>query len=218
MLQLDFFTDNEKTRYMHTSFFNQNYQISEDFAACIENPTYRSHLDDVLDFAIMRYEHIYKSGSELKLYEKYSRKDVCRLLNWPHDDSSTMYGYRVKHNTCPIFVTYEKNEDISESTKYEDRFITKEMFSWMTRSRVRLTSKEAQAIINHDQTDLGMYLFVKKSDDEGKDFYYMGEVEPIGQRETTINDNRGNELPIVNFRLKLETPVKDELYSYFTND
>lgn len=50
------------------------------------------------------------------------------------------------------------------------------------------------------------------------DFYYMGEVEPIGQRETTINDNRGNELPIVNFRLKLETPVKDELYSYFTND
>ena len=24
------------------------------------------------------------------------------------------------------------------------------------------------------------------------DFYYMGEVEPIGQRETTINDNRGN--------------------------
>ena len=218
LLQLDFFTDNEKARYMHTSFFNQNYQISEDFAGCIENPTYRSHLDDVLDFALMRYEHIYKSGSELKLYEKYSRKDVCRLLNWPHDDSSTMYGYRVKHNTCPIFVTYEKNEDISESTKYEDRFITKETFSWMTRSRVRLTSKEAQAIINHDETDLGMYLFVKKSDDEGKDFYYMGEVEPIGQRETTINDNRGNELPIVNFRLKLETPVKDELYSYFTND
>ena len=218
LLRLDFFTESEKAKYMYTSFFTQNHEISEEFKNLLANPTYRKHLEDVLDFALLRYESIYLDKKPLKLYEKYSRKDVCRLLNWPHDDSSTMYGYRVKHNTCPIFVTYEKNEDISESTKYEDQFVNKEIFSWMTRSRVKLTSREAQAIINYKETDLGIFLFIKKSDDEGRDFYYMGEVEPVDQKETTIKDNKGNDLSIVNFKLKLNSEVKDELYSYFVND
>lgn len=218
LLNLNFFTDNEKSRYISTSFFDANYNISDEFAECLANPTYRRHLEDVLDFALLRYESTYHDPKPLKLYEKYSRKDVCRLLDWPHDDSSTMYGYRVKHNTCPIFVTYEKDEGISESTKYEDKFVNREVFSWMTRSRVRLDSKEAKAIINHDETDLGMFLFIKKSDDEGRDFYYMGEVTPICQRQTTIRDNKGNDLPIVNFRLKLDHSVSDEFYSYFVND
>lgn len=218
LLELNFFTDSEKAKYINTSFFKENYQISDDFNKFLQNPTYKEHLVDVINFAILRYEKIYKSENCLKLYEKYSRKDVCRLLNWPHDDSSTMYGYRVKHNTCPIFVTYEKNEDISESTKYEDQFINKEIFSWMTRSKVKLESKEPQAIINYKETNLGIHLFIKKSDDEGKDFYYMGPVKPIGQEETTIKDNKGKTLPIVNFKLELDNSVKDELYSYFVND
>lgn len=129
-----------------------------------------------------------------------------------------MYGYRVKHNTCPIFVTYEKNEDISESTKYEDQFVNKETFSWMTRSRVKLESTEPQAIIHHKETNLGIHLFIKKSDDEGKDFYYIGQVTPFDQEETTIKDNKGHDLPIVNFKFHIEHEVKDELYSYFVND
>ena len=218
ILNLDFFTENEKAKYMGTAFFDENHMISDDFAAFLNNPTYRKHFDDVVRFALLKYGHIYHAKDALKPYAKYSRKDVCRLLNWPHDDSSTMYGYRVKHNTCPIFVTYEKNEDISESTKYEDQFINREMFSWMTRSRVKLDSREAQAIINHEKTGLAIHLFIKKSDDEGKDFYYIGRVKPVGARQTTIKDNKGRDLPIVNFRLELENQVKEDIYSYFVRD
>ena len=218
LLRLDFFVDNEKNKYSGISFFDENHNISQQFKEFLSNPTYKKHFKDVVEFALLRYEHIYHSKGQLKLYEKYSRKDVCRLLNWPHDDSSTMYGYRIKHNTCPIFVTYEKEEDISESTKYEDQFITKDTFSWMTRSRVKLESKEAQAIIHHEETDLKIHLFIKKSDDEGKDFYYMGQVTPYDWLETTIKDNKGNDLPIVNFKYKLQNEVKEEFYSYFVND
>ena len=218
ILNQNFFTENEKSKYMGTSFFNENHMITDDFNRFLQNPIYRKHFDDVVEFSLLKYDHIYQSKYPLKLYSKYSRKDVCRLLNWPHDDSSTMYGYRVKHNTCPIFVTYEKNEDISESTKYEDKFINKAIFSWMTRSRVKLESKESQAIINHNKTGLDIHLFIKKSDDEGKDFYYMGPVKPVDQRETTIKDNKGNDLPIVNFKLELKNPVKEEIYSYFIHD
>ena len=215
ILNLDFFTKNEKAKYGSTTFFSDNYQISDSFKRFLLNETYKKHLLDVLNFGLLRYGEIYKSPMLLKLYEKYSRKDVCRLLNWPHDDSSTMYGYRVKHNTCPIFVTYHKDEDISQSTKYEDQFMSKEIFSWMTRSKVKLESREAQAIINHEKTNLAIHLFIKKSDDEGKDFYYMGQAKPIDYKQTTINNDKGEILPIVNFKYKLECEVTDELYSYF---
>ena len=218
LLKLDFFTKNEKAKYGITTFFDENYNISNQFRQFLSQETFRIHLEDLIDFALLKYENAYHSKSKLKLYEKYSRKDVCRLLNWPHDDSSTMYGYRIKHNTCPIFVTYKKDENISKSTQYEDQFINKESFSWMTRSNVKLQSKEPQAIIHHAETGLEIHLFVKKSDDEGKDFYYIGQVTPFDQIETTITNDKGKELPIVNFKLKIHTEVKDELYSYFVND
>ncbi|MBQ6099850.1 MAG: DEAD/DEAH box helicase [Methanobrevibacter sp.] len=218
LLKLDFFTDKEKAKYGITTFFHENYNISNQFREFLSQETFRIHLEDLIDFALLKYENVYHSNSKLKLYEKYSRKDVCRLLNWPHDDSSTMYGYRIKHNTCPIFVTYKKDENISKSTQYEDQFINKESFSWMTRSNVKLESKEPQAIIHYAETDLEIHLFVKKSDDEGKDFYYIGQVTPFDQIETTITNDKGKELPIVNFKFKINTEVKDELYSYFVND
>ena len=218
MLQLEFFVDKEKAKYSDITFFDENHNISQQFRQFLSNPIFKKHFDDVIKFAFLRYEKIYRSPDGLKLYEKYSRKDVCRLLNWAHDDSSTMYGYRIKHNTCPIFVTYEKDEDISESTKYEDRFISKDTFSWMTRSRVKLESKEPQTIINYEKNGLEIHLFIKKSDDEGKDFYYMGRTTPFAWIETTIKDNNGNDLPIVNFKYKLQTELKDDFYSYFVRD
>lgn len=218
LLKLDFFTNNEKAKYGITTFFDENFSISNEFNECLSQETFKAHLNDVIDFGLLKYENDFFTSGKLKLYEKYSRKDVCRLLNWVHDDSSTMYGYRIKHNTCPIFVTYKKDESISESTKYKDQFVNKEIFSWMTRSKVKLESKEPQAIINHEKTNLEIYLFIKKSDDEGKDFYYIGQVTPFDQLETTITNDKGEELPIVNFKFKINHEVKDELYSYFVND
>lgn len=218
-LNLKFFKEGERNKYELTKFFNENYEIDNNLKKFLNQSTFKQHFEDVINLGLFRYNDIYHCGDELKLYEKYSRKDVCRLLNWPNDDSSTLYGYRIKHNTCPIFVTYEKKENISESTKYEDQFVNKEVFSWMTRSRVSLDSKEPQAIINYKKTDLKIHLFIKKSDDEDKKyFYYIGKVEPFDQEETTIKNDKDEILSIVNFKFKILDEVKDELYSYFVND
>ena len=219
ILKLDFFVEKEKAKYGMTTFFDDDFNISDQFSTFLSHDAYRKHLDDVLNYALLKYRDVYSSQTEnvnLKLYEKYSRKDACRLLNWPHDDSSTMYGYRIKHGTCPIFVTYDKDEDISESTKYKDEFISKSAFSWMTRSKVKLESKEPQTIIN--DKDLKIHIFVKKSDDEGRDFYYIGQATPVDWHQTTILNDKGNELDIVNFKYSLHDVVTDELYDYFTKD
>lgn len=106
----------------------------------LRNVRFREELENLVKYGMMRYKDMYSNHDEnnLVLYGKYSRKDVCRLMNWDRDESSTMYGYRIKHNTCPIFVTYEKKDDISESTKYEDQFINQQTFSWMTRNGVAI--------------------------------------------------------------------------------
>ncbi len=179
---------------------------------------FEESVKDLIAFGIERYDDYYKDTDEdnLVLYQKYSRKDVCRILNWEKDDSSTVYGYRIKYGTCPIFVTYEKKDDISETTKYEDAFVDNQIFSWMTRSRVSEDSSEAQEIINYKKNNLKLYLFIKKSDGEGSDFYYMGRVKPIAYRQTTIDDKNGKPHPIMNFRLKLEHEVRSDIYEYIT--
>jgi superfamily II DNA or RNA helicase len=185
----------------------------------LENDFFKMVLLDIIEFGLLRYDDKYaNSEAGLVLYEKYSRKDVCRLLNWEKDDSSTMYGYRIKHGTCPIFVTYEKQEDISKSTQYEDAFIDQKTFSWMTRSRLTLTSPEVQKIANSKAEGTSIHLFVKKHNNEGSDFYYLGRVLADKGMQCTIEDDDGVKLPIVNFKLELEHAVPDDLYLYLIDD
>ncbi len=173
---------------------------------------------DLIQLGLRRYQDIYSVNQDemgLCLYQKYSRKDVCRILNWERDDSATVYGYKIKNGTCPIFVTYEKKENIASSTKYEDVFLANNLFNWMTRSRVSLDSDETQKLIHFRENGLKILLFIKKSDGEGSDFYYMGMVEPIHWEQTEISNDDGKKLPIMNFHLQLVSGVRDDIYHYF---
>ncbi len=197
-------------------FEGENVYCSDDLSNMMRHSEFRHAIKDLIDFGLARYLEKYSpSESGLKLYEKYTRKDACRLLNWEKDNSSTVYGYRVSYGTCPIFVTYEKSDEITSSTQYADEFESPLIFSWMTRSRLTLSSPEVQKIINAERDGLDMRLFIKKSDSEGSDFYYFGRVRPIEWRQTTQKDDHGNPLPIVNFKLELEHPAQDDLYDYF---
>ncbi|CDB89887.1 putative uncharacterized protein [Clostridium sp. CAG:253] len=213
----------EKKRYSNIEFISMDYakngilRRASAFYSLFSNNAFVNEVESLVKYGLKRYEDLFKNHDEdnLVLYEKYSRKDVCRILNWEHDDSSTVYGYRIKHNTCPIFVTYEKKDDIANSTKYEDQFINNQLFSWMTRSKVSLESPESQKIINYSKIGLKIYLFIKKSDGEGTDFYYMGKVSPIDYMQTEIENDNGQRLPIMNFKMKLEHSVREDIYEYF---
>lgn len=217
-------TQTEKDKFREISLLNTEklkqgvLQRSAMFANTLNRKEFKNEINDLIEFGLLRNKEKYSKHNEdyLVLYEKYSRKDVCRILNWITDDTATMYGYRIKYDTCPIFVTYHKTDDISSSTKYDDTFIDHKTFSWMTRSKVRETSGEAQSIINHKENQLAMHLFVKKSDNEGTDFYYMGKVKPVKWKETKIINDKGKELPIMNFTMELEHVVRDDIYDYFT--
>lgn len=183
---------------------------------CVSNVKLREHMLDAISCGISIFNSEYQGADELGLvpYKKYSRKDVCRILNWEKNEDSTIYGYRVKNNSCPIFVTYNKKDDISETTKYDEDFVDQNVFSWMTKSDRNLESTDVISIRGAGKTGLKIPFFINKSDDEGREFYYLGQVDPVidGINQTIISDK-----PVVNIPLKFRLSVRDDIYEYLTS-
>lgn len=210
----DFYGKGKK--YETVSCLEDRFVIGEQLQNALMNNKFKYYLEDSIDYGINKFKRIYNANNFNEgfiLYQKYSRRDVCRILNWSKNEESTMYGYRIKNGTCPIFVTYKKSEDISESTKYEEAFVNSKQFSWMTRARVTLESSEIRELKNY-KNGLRILLFIKKSDDEGNDFYYMGDMEPYEYFQKTIEDGKGRYLPIVNVRFNMLQPVDDNMINY----
>jgi hypothetical protein len=156
-----------------------------------------------------------------QLYQKYSRKDVFRILNWDKNPvAQNVGGYIISTDktNCPIFVNYHKEENISSTTKYEDKFLNNLEFQWMSKSNRTLLSNDVVTIKNH-QSGLRIPLFVKKSNDEGTEFYYLGDVTPNADsfEQKTMENDLGKKVPVVQLIFKLNQPVEDHLFDYFTD-
>jgi hypothetical protein len=130
-------------------------------------------------------------------------------------------GYIISSDksNCPIFVNYHKEEDIPKTTKYEDSFIDNSKFTWMSKSRRTLTSPDVQTIKNYKE-GLRIPLFVKKSNDEGTDFYYIAEMKPVENsfRQEKMPAGDGKEVSVVQIDFNLNTPVEESIYNYITHD
>ncbi|WP_312098857.1 DEAD/DEAH box helicase [Niallia sp.] len=198
---------------------NGNYQFNEEIQESIRNSYFKGFIEDIVKCAYVKNEK-YDKTNAMKLFEKYSRRDVCRLLNWPHDDSSTIYGYRAKHNTCPIFVTYHKKNEVETSQAYGDEFLARDLFRWFTRNRLTLDSNEVKNILSYKDLGMKIYLFTKKDDGEGTDFYYLGQVDIVedSAKNETMPDGKGNELSVVTMNLVLEQPVQYDIYHYLVEE
>ena len=85
----------------------------------------------------------------------------------------------------------------------------------MSKSNRTLSSNDVQSILGK-KGPIRLPLFIKKNNDEGMDFYYMGEVSPeLNQVEqTTMSNDSGKQLPVVKIRFNLADPVITTMYRY----
>ena len=195
---------------------NETFMFHQDFLEHLKQDDFRTFLLDSVNYSIETFNKNYKKEyfkDGLILFNKYSRKDVCRLLNWDKDISSTVYGYRTNKNTTPCFVTYHKSDEIDDSINYNDYFVSPTIFAWESRSNRRLESNEIQNVIKSNR----ILLFVKKGDGEGTDFYFMGDCSII---ENSIEQSvmPSSQKPVVHFKFQLGQPVSDSLYQYITSN
>ena len=120
-----------KKTYSQCVFMEQegnDYKPTKLFMQMLANDEFYGVLQELVDFGISRYERDYKNTydqTDLVLYQKYTYEDVCRLLNWEQNEVPlNIGGYKFdkKTKTFPVFINYDKAEDISDTTKYEDHF------------------------------------------------------------------------------------------------
>ncbi|WP_404406217.1 DUF3427 domain-containing protein [Jeotgalibacillus malaysiensis] len=217
VLNLTFFKTADQMKYGSEPLIvlkDDQYTLSGKLKELLENQWFAKLVKDVLAVSLKRGK-LYDQSVPLTRLQKYSRKDACWLLNWDKDEQSTIYGYKTKHKTCPIFVTYHKQDDVEASVNYGDTFINPEVFHWYTRSRRRMTSSEVLEITESQQRGNTLHLFVKKDDDEGGDFYYAGEVTPDSDSvEETVMQSGDESLPVVTMNLMLEESIDRQIYDY----
>lgn len=203
------------------SIVDHRLVLSNSFIQHLKKTDFKRFLLDSISYSIYEFNKHYKYGkwqNGFVLYRKYSRKDVFRILNSPENPvAQNVGGYLVSPNNehCPIFVNYHKEEHISESTKYEDEFVNNKEFDWMSKSNRTIKSNDVRSILGCNGP-IRLPLFIKKNNDEGMDFYYMGDVSPqLNQVEqTTIPNDKGKQLPVVKIRFNLNTPVSSSMFNY----
>lgn len=191
-----------------------------DFLPYLANDTFVRFLRDSTDYAIHQYNKEFKLSDFIdgfQLYRKYSRKDVFRILNRKVNPvAQNVGGYLVSEDktNCPIFVNYHKSQDISDTTKYEDGFINESVFSWMFKSKRTLNSPEVK-LFQAYPSGFRIPLFIKKHNDEGNDFYYMGDVSPRnGSFEQTLISGAS----VVKVEFDMHNEVRTDIYNYLLEE
>ncbi|MEL4306237.1 DEAD/DEAH box helicase [Methanococcoides sp. LMO-2] len=231
-INFEFVTENYKRKLVSVSeiydlsivsYVNEIISFTEDFAKQLKNETFLQFLNDMLDYSEAIYDRNFDKDKYVDgfiLYQKYSRKDVFRILNWEQNPlAQNVGGYLIslQKTNCPIFVNYHKEEHISSTTKYEEGFVNNSEFEWMSKSRRKLDSKDVATIRNY-RNGLRLPLFIKKSNGESNDFYYMGDVKPIDDsfEEATLVDDNNKNVSVVKVRYRMNHPVEDSIYEYIT--
>lgn len=200
------------------------YQVSRVFAECLKNPEFMKMTCELVELGFYRnsryYGNRYQSTS-LQLYQKYSYDDVCRLLEWEKGEVSLNIGgykYDEASATYPVFINYHKAEHIESSIKYEDRFISPTKLIALSKSGRSIDSNDVQTALKARKLGIDMELFVRKNKDDSvsKEFYYLGKIYATGEVEPVIMEESGKKA--VELTYQLETPVREDIYEYITEN
>jgi hypothetical protein len=89
----------------------------------------------------------------------------------------------------------------------------------MSKSKRKISSPDVSTIINQKENKIRLPLFVKKSNAEGSDFYYLGNVryKVDSAIEKQLPDDNGNLVSVVEMSFILDSPVEKSLYDYIIN-
>ena len=202
-----------------------DYGISDSYEKMLQNPEFCAILEELVDFGIARYKVNYShqyQDTNLVLYQKYTYEDVCRLLNWEQNEVPlNIGGYKFdkKTKTFPVFINYDKAEDISDTTKYEDHFIPgfRDRLIAISKSGRNLQSEDVQNFLKAKERGIQVELFVRKNKDDkvSKEFYYLGHMTASGNtKEFTMTNT---EKTAVEIEWILDVPVREDIYEYIVN-
>lgn len=204
---------------------DSDYKPAKSFAEMLANNDFYNILKELVDFGISRYKRDYSKTygqTDLVLYQKYTYEDVCRLLNWEQNEVPlNIGGYKFdkKTKTFPVFINYDKAENISDTTRYEDHFVPgfRDRLIAISKSGRSMQSEDVQNFLKAKERGIQVELFVRKNKDDkiSKEFYYLGHMTASGNAKefTMVN----TEKTAVEIEWILDVPVREDIYEYIVN-
>ena len=219
-------TGSGKNTYCNSIFvkpFKGEYTITTVFSDALINEDFKDQVLNLIELGLYKNQKYFGNrylDTTLQLYSKYTYDDVCRLLNWEKSEVPlNIGGYKFDGTTktYPVFINYNKSEDISATIKYEDHFISQTVLRAISKSKRTVTSDDVQNFLKAEERGITLHLFVRKNKDDkiSKEFYYLGTMHSTGYAEEFIMD--GTDLTAVELEHKLDVPVRKDLYEYLTN-
>lgn len=202
---------------------SHDYRISRAMEQMLGNPEFNKILEELIDFGIERYKATYSNcykNTGFVLYHKYTYEDVCRLLNWENNEVPLNIGgykYDKKTKTFPVFINYDKEDDISDTTKYEDHFVSNSKLIAISKSGRNLASEDVQNFLKAREKGIEVQLFVRKNKDDkiSKEFYYLGSMTASGKAQEFVMSN--TDKTAVEIEWILDTPVREDIYQYIVS-
>ena len=194
------------------------------YAESLKNKEFYHQVEDIIEVGLRRYHEKYDVGITdeypFVLYEKYSRRDVCLLMNCGKDLSGTMFGMARIGNDVFIFVTYHK-EELLDSEKnyvdgkpdYADSFEDNVIFRWDSQIGRGVNSSYMVDVC----TAKKKHLLVQKSGKE-KNFYYMGQFDILEIKADKKKDNNGKVKDIAKVKMRMRHAVRDDLLRYLQSN
>lgn len=202
-----------------------DYRPTKTFLEMLSNRDFYNVIKELVDFGISRYERDYKQSydvTDFVLYQKYTYEDVCRLLNWEQNEVPLNIGgykYDKKTKTFPVFINYDKSDDISDTTKYEDHFVPgfRDRLIAISKSGRSLQSEDVQNFLKAKERGIRVELFVRKNKDDkiSKEFYYLGHMTASGNTKEFTMPN--TQKTAVEIEWILDVPVREDIYEYIVN-
>lgn len=200
------------------------YHATKAFKNMLANKDFYEILMELIEFGISRYERDFSNtyqDTDFVLYQKYTYEDVCRLLNWETNEVPLNIGgykYDKKTKTFPVFINYDKSENISDTTKYEDHFTSSSSLIAISKSGRSLASEDVQNFLHADERGIQVHLFVRKNKDDkiSKEFYYLGHMKATGKAKEFVMPN--TDKTAVEIEWLLDVPVREDLYEYIVNE
>ncbi|WP_243447318.1 DUF3427 domain-containing protein [Clostridium tetani] len=223
VLTNEFPTGSVKKTYSKCIFLERKdnyYIISSDFKKCIENSYFKEMVMELINFGLSRYNKNYSNrymNTNFQLYQKYTYEDVCRLLEWEKGEVALNIGgykYDKITKTYPVFINYDKSDDIEDSINYEDRFYSESQLIAISKSGRTITSEDIVKAYNAEEDGVEMTLFVRKNKDDkiSKEFYFLGKIKAVGKPKQFTMKNTTK--TAVEIRYRLITPVREDIYDY----
>ncbi|WP_252228983.1 DEAD/DEAH box helicase [Clostridium sp. ZBS15] len=226
VLTNEFPTGTGKKTYAECIFVEKqgsDYIISKIFKEHLENKYFKNMVLELIKFGIDRYNKDYSNkymNTCFQLYQKYTYEDVCRLLEWEKGEVALNIGgykYDKTTKTYPVFINYDKSEDVTDTINYEDRFLCESQLIAISKSGRTISSEDIVQAYNAEKDGVEMSLFVRKNKDDkiSKEFYFLGKIKTIDiPHEFTMKNTTKTAVEI---KYQLITPVREDIYEYITS-